>query len=141
MIFEKLPACHAPSLCLCCCECLLPRFLRPFSIFDIDYGVDDGDLSISSAHPSSSSSSSSGRCGFLAAMVVVVCARFAPSPLDDVSHREGCSNKFWAEDSFYYSNVPILGNWVEYRFGRRKILPTFMGHRARNLGDSASRLD
>ena len=62
MIFEKLPSRPPPSslasLCLCCCECLLLRFVRPFSIFDIDYGVDDGDLSISSpAHPSPAPSS------------------------------------------------------------------------------------
>ena len=87
MIFEKLPAVR-----------LLPRYVsvvvnvfcaavaRSFSIFDIDYGVDDGDLSISPPPPPSSSE----RRGFLTAMVVVLCARFAPSPLDDVSHRKGC---------------------------------------------------
>ena len=92
MIFEKLPAVR-----------LLPRYVsvvvnvfcaavaRSFSIFDIDYGVDDGDLSILRSR--SVVGSGGGSCGGRrrgAAGLVVLCARFAPSPRDDVSHREGC---------------------------------------------------
>ena len=86
MIFEKLPVRRLPRYVsvvvnVFCCG--------SFSIFDIDYGVDDGDLSICLLFLLS------GRSGSLAAMVasslpsvvVELCARFAPSPLDDVSHR------------------------------------------------------
>ena len=80
---------------------------RSFSIFDIDYGVDDGDLSIFPPPPSSSE-----RRGFLTAMVVVLCARFAPSPLlDDVSHRKGCSRMSFGRNT----PPPVLDNGNEVR--------------------------
>ena len=129
MIFEKLPACLPPRYV----SVVVNVFCRGSSVrsqsstltMELMMVIYRSPALIPPPPPPPGDVDSSPRWS---PSVVVLCARFAPSPLDDVSHREGCSNKFWAEgaeDSFY-SNVPILGNWVEYRFGQ-KFFPLFPG--------------